>query len=172
MAGGDNAAPLVIGKVGAPYGVKGWLKIHSFTDPKDNIVTYSPWQIEVAGRWQAIEVSDIKQHGDGFIAHFNGYDDREIAKTLTNAHIGIEREQLASLDPGEYYWADLEGLTVIDQQGKTLGTVDRLIETGANDVLIVKEGKKQHMLPYLPGEVVIDIDLENKVMRVNWEALG
>lgn len=160
-------SPLVIGRIGAPYGIHGWVKVISFTEPRENILNYRPWLLSINGAWQPIDWIQGKPHGAGIIAQLAGYNAPETVRQLVNADIGIERAQLPELPAGEYYWADLEGLTVVNAQDVTLGTVAYLFATGANDVIVVK-GKKEVLIPYIP-QVVLAIDLEQQLMRVDWE---
>jgi len=160
---------IVIGKVGATYGIQGWLKIYSYTAAAADILTYSPWYLEDASGWKLIEVKTGRQHGKGVVANFAGLNNPEQARLLTGKKIAIKRNTMPALDQGEYYWTDLEGLNVIDQHGNTLGKVAYLMETGANDVLVVKVAGKDHAIPYLPGSVITRVDLANQTIHVNWE---
>ncbi len=162
---------VAIGKIGAPYGVKGWVKIHSFTEWTANILEYTPWYLEdKKSGWQLAKVTDGHEHGKGLIAKIAGYDSPEQSRLLTGKIIGIKRSQLPPLQKDEYYWRDLEGLTVINQDGKQLGTVAYLLETGANDVLVIKSDK-EYAIPYLPGSVVLSVDLAKREIHVNWELI-
>src|SRR5262245_25823620 len=133
---------VVIGRLGKPFGVKGWLKLHSFTEPAENIFTYSTWHLQQSGIWSPARIEGHKIQGLSLLVKFVGCDTPEQAQGYTNTHIAIERQQLPSLEEGNYYWADLEGLSVINQQGILLGQVMGLLDTGANDVLIVKGDKE------------------------------
>lgn len=162
-----DATVVVIGRIGAPFGVKGWVKIQSFTDPFGNCLDYLPWQIHQQGRWQPIAVAEAKCQGNQVVARFEGFDDRESVRSLTNIDIGVARSALPVPEPGEYYWRDLQQLTVINQDGVELGKVDHLFETGANDVMVVK-GKKKYLIPYLE-HVVTRIDIEAGEIHVDWD---
>ncbi len=166
--GDVGADKLVLGRISGLFGVKGWLKIYSDTQPRDGIVHYNPWYIHHGGEWQARKVEDGRAHGKGVIAKLEGCDDRDQAASLLGAEIAINREQLEPLAPGEYYWADLIGLRVLTEQGVELGVIDYLFETGANDVLVVK-GDRERLIPYVQGDVIKDIDLEQGEMRVDWD---
>lgn len=166
----SSATHIIIGKIGAPYGIKGWLKITSFTDSIADILNYGPWYLQENQAWKPIEITDGREHGKGIVVKIAGFDTPEQARLLTGKTIAIERSQLPKLEKHEYYWSDLEGLTVINQHGETLGKVIYLIATGSNDVLVVK-GEKEHAIPYLPGDVVTSIDLAEKVMHVNWDLI-
>jgi 16S rRNA processing protein RimM len=162
---------IVIGKVGTTYGVQGWMKIVSFTDAATDILNYSPWYIEENKAWQPAKIEGApRMHGKGVVAKFAGFDAPETARVLTGKEIAIKRTQLAKLKKNEYYWTQLEGLTVINKDGKVFGKIIYLIETGSNDVLVVK-GDKEHAIPYLFGDVVTSVDLANKTMHVDWEEI-
>ncbi len=162
---------ILVGKIGATYGVGGWLKIQTFTEHGLNILDYSPWYLSEAGdKVSEIVIEEGKPHGNGIIAKFTGFNNPEEARLLTGKTISIKRSQLPPLPPEEYYWSDLEGMTVINQHGETLGKVAFLIETGSNDVLVVK-GEKEIAIPYLPGSVVKSVDLAKKEIVVDWDPI-
>lgn len=159
---------VVIGKLGSTYGVRGWIKVQAFTEIITDVLQYTPWSIKDKGEWKTIQIESAKHHGKGMIVKLIGYDTPEQVNKLTGKEITILHSQLPKLKKDEYYWGDLEGLTVIDQHGKVLGKVIYLITTGTNDVLIVK-GKKEFAIPYLLGDVITQIDLDKQEMLVNWE---
>jgi 16S rRNA processing protein RimM len=161
---------VIVGKIGTTYGIKGWLKIHAFSSSVTNMLDYVPWYLEENKTWKAIKISEAKTHGKGIIAHIDGFDSPEKARLLTGKNIAVKRSQLAPLKKNEYYWADLEGLTVINQHGETLGKIIYLMETGSNDVLVIK-GEKEHAIPFLLDEVIVSVDLDKKEMRVNWDLI-
>lgn len=165
-----NTDYIVVGKLGSAYGIKGWLKVQSFTDPITNIETYSPWYLKNGDQWEPIEVQESREHGKTIVAKLSGLNTPEQARLLTGKEIAIKRSQLPSLAKNEYYWSDLEGLTVINQHNQVLGKIAYLIETGANDVLVVK-GDKEFAIPYLQGDVIKNIDLASKIMHVDWEVI-
>jgi 16S rRNA processing protein RimM len=160
-----------VGKIGSTYGVQGWLKIQSYTEFGASILDYRPWYLTGAPHERIlIEVEDGRIHGNGIIAKFAGINTPEDARLLTGKIIEIDRSQLPVLPKNEFYWSDLEGLTVIDQNGGVLGKVSYLMATGSNDVLVIK-GDKEHAIPYLPGSVVMSVDLDKREIHVNWELI-
>jgi len=161
---------IVIGKVGSTYGIKGWLKITSFAASLENILAYGSWYLTEGTGWKQIEVEDCREHGKGIVAKLAGFNNPEQARLLTGKLIAVKRSELPALEKHDYYWADLEGLTVINQHNEVLGKVIYLIATGSNDVLVVK-GDKEHAIPYLPNDVIVSIDLDKKVMHVKWEEI-
>lgn len=162
------ANPVVVGRIAALYGVRGWVKVFSHTDPRDNILRYQPWMVNFNGAWQTLEHVEGRIHQQGIVARLDGYDDRDAATALLGCDIAVRPEQLARLSPGEYYWSELIGLKVITTEGVELGVVEKLLETGSNDVLVV-QGERERLLPYLPGSVVIDVDKSAGVLRVDWD---
>ena len=171
----QEKAKIVAGKLGAPYGIKGWLKVHSFTDDPEGIFDFSPWLIGQQGNWQTVEVVDWRRHSKGLIAKLATVEDRDQANALTNAEIAVFEDQLPDLPEGEFYWRDLIGLTVVTDKGYNLGKVDDMLETGSNDVLVVKAnpndgfGKGERLIPYLTESVVLKVDLDGKEITVDWD---
>lgn len=157
-----------VGKISGVFGVKGWLKIFSDTSPKENILNYSPWLLTKAGLTKTVEVVAGRVHGGGIIAQLKGVDDRNQAETLIGSEILIRREQLPATAEDEYYWSDLIGLEVVTTEGVRLGVVDHLLETGANDVMVIA-GERERALPFLQGSTVVSIDTGAGKIVVDWD---
>ncbi|HEX5056617.1 MAG TPA: ribosome maturation factor RimM [Gammaproteobacteria bacterium] len=165
------AEPVVIGKIVGLFGVKGWVKIRSYTDPREQIADYQPWRVVVAGEWSSFEVETVKPQGKSLVARLAGIADRDAAMRLLNGDIVIDRSQLPVLKENEFYWRDLQGLQVLNLQGVELGTVKSLFETGANDVLVVrKDGGPEILIPCVMDRVIHTVDIESGIIRVDWEA--
>ena len=160
---------LELGKISGVFGVKGWVKVHSFTDPRDRIVEYGSWQIKQKGEWREIQLEAGKSQGKTVIAKLDGIDDRDEAMLLMGAKIAIHQGQLEKLEADEYYWRDLEGLRVINTEGVDLGSVSYMMETGANDVMVVK-GDQERLIPFTQGHAVQKVDLSAGVITVEWDA--
>lgn len=170
---------LIVGKISGVYGVKGWVKVYSDTDPREGITDYSPWYIKRGshgeGEWREIQLENGRRQAKTVIAKLEGIDDRDAAMQLTGALIAISPDQLQALSEDEFYWRDLIGLRVINSEGIELGTVQRLMDTGANDVLVVsdeklaEQGGKEHLVPWTPGQAVLDVDLELGQILVDWD---
>jgi 16S rRNA processing protein RimM len=170
---------LIIGRISGVYGVKGWVKVYSDTDPREGITDYNPWYLQQGsgnnGEWRQVTVEAGRRQAKTVIAKLEGIDDRDAAMQLSGALIAIMPDQLNELAKGEYYWRDLIGLRVINREGVELGTVRRLLETGANDVLVVAGGKsasqggRELLIPYTPGRAVVEVDLEQRLIRVDWD---
>lgn len=167
---------VVIAKITTVYGVKGWVKVHSFTDPLDNFLNHSRCFYRRGKEWKALEIVTSQRHGKGIVAQLAGVDDRDAAREFCGVELAIASDALPSLEEGEYYWHQLIGLKVYTHQGgmQLLGEVSDLMETGANDVLVVKAcqgsiDKQQRLVPYLPGQFVERIDLQAGEMLVDWD---
>lgn len=159
---------VVLGRVSGLFGLDGWVRVFSHTDPRDGIVRYNPLFLQQKGQWREVVIAAGRAHGEGVVLKFAGCDDRDQAMTLMQAEIAVRRSQLPPLQPGEYYWTDLTGLRVVTLDGVELGIVDSLFATGANDVIVVK-GERQRLLPFVQGQVVVEIDLEQRQLRVDWD---
>lgn len=159
---------IIVGKISAAFGVKGWVKIYSYTDPVNNILQYNPWKIKTKNSWQHIKVVQGRIHGKGVVAQLEQVHDRTDAEALTGTEIAVNRDQLPAAEAGEYYWADLIGLKVVNTQGVEFGNVDHLLETGANDVLVVTNGKER-LIPYVLDVYIKEVDLNKGEIVVNWD---
>lgn len=159
---------LILGKVSGVYGVKGWVKLFSYTDPREGILDYKHCFLKIKGQWQATELMQGRKQGKGVVARIEGCDDRDQAYMLIGTEIAITNDQLAELAENEYYWKDLIGLKVINQDGIELGVVSSLMETGANDVLVVK-GERERLIPFTQGATVQQVNLDQKLITVDWD---
>ena len=160
---------IVVGRISGLYGVRGWVKVFSHTQPRENILTYVTWYLKKQGAWVANDLETGRVHGKGIVAKLKGYDDRDVAAALLGSDIAIRREQLPQAAPGEYYWADLTGLEVVNLEGIGLGVVDHLLETGANDVLVVIQDGVERLIPFVQGQFVKNVDLAEGVITVDWD---
>lgn len=167
---------VAVGRVNGLFGVKGWIKVFSDTQPRENILTYSPWFLKRNGQWQEFKLLAGKAHGKGVIAHLSGCADRDVAAELVGSEIAIKREQLPKPAPGEYYWSDLKGLKVINLESVELGYIDSMLETGANDVMVVqsndgtgKKGKRERLIPFVRESTVHEVNLEQGYITVDWD---
>lgn len=140
----------------------------SYTEPRENIVQYQPWFLRRDGDWQPRQVAEGRKHGKGVVARLEDCADRDQAQALLNCEIGVRRDQMPPAAPGEYYWNDLLGLEVVNRQNEVLGTVQQLLETGANDVLVVM-GERERLIPFVLDKVVTRVDLDAGVIQVDWD---
>jgi 16S rRNA processing protein RimM len=166
-----------VGRITTVFGVKGWLKVHSNTEPAESILDYSPWWLKTRHGVKQVEIDEGRPHGNAFVVHIKGLDDRDLARDYCQVDIAVERDQMPELADGEFYWHQLEGLTVIsDFEGRAirLGKVQRLMETGANDVLVIKGDadsvdQDERLVPYIPEQFVKSIDLAAGEIIVDWD---
>lgn len=158
-----NAA-VVVGEISGLHGLEGWVKVLSYTQPRDNISRYSPWR--VGGRPLLVEQS--KRQGKAIVVKLEGIDHRDAAEPLVGHAIEVDRASFEPLQPGHYYWTDLIGLKVINTEGKELGRVASLLETGAHDVLVVA-GERERLIPFALDAVVKSVDLESGTVCVDWD---
>ncbi|WP_203301353.1 ribosome maturation factor RimM [Marinobacter sediminum] len=164
----------VIGRITSVFGVKGWLKVYSYTDPKDGILNYRDWTLELDGRRIPAKLEEGRRQGQGIVVRLKGIDDRDVALKYCGAEVKVGTHELPELPKGEFYWFQLEGLEVSTVDGECLGTVHHLIETGSNDVLVVQASassidQRERLIPYLPEQVVRGVDLTAGRMVVDWD---
>ncbi len=166
MTSGNSADRLiVVGKIVGLYGVQGWVKLESYTQPRTQIFSYRPWFLGD----KEIEDAQGREQGKGLVGRLSGYADRDAAATLIGAEIRIPRSALPKPAQGEFYWSDLEGLAVVNKEGVALGAVSHLFSTGANDVVVVKDGARERMIPFVFGQFVEAVDLEQSRITVDWD---
>jgi 16S rRNA processing protein RimM len=159
---------VVMGRIVAPFGVKGWVKIEPFTAAAKNLSAYPRWWIGDGTDWEERGVTEARAQGRVVVARIAGCDDRDAAASFTGRQIAVPRAQLPIARANEYYWADLIGLDVVNEAGRDFGKVIRILETGANDVLVV-QGERERLIPFI-ADVIAAIDLQAGLMRVNWDA--
>ncbi len=169
MAASEEFIP--VGKISGAFGVKGWVKVYSFTDPRTNILQYSPLFLSRQGEWIEIKLSGGHLQGKGVVMGIANVTDRDQVQPLIGAELAIRKTQLEPAGEDEFYWADLVGLEVLNLEGDSLGHVDHLLETGANDVLVLKadeQNKEERLIPFVMDDIVKLVDLDNGLIRVDW----
>ena len=157
-----------MGRISGLFGVRGWVKVYSYTDPREAVLNYDRWLLSRKGKWQEATVAEGQRHGKTIIARLAGIRDRDQAAELIGIDIGVPRGELPETESDEFYWSDLEGLTVVHRDGTELGKVDHLLETGANDVLVVT-GEQEILIPFVMDKVILGVDLDKGVIDVDWE---
>lgn len=163
---------VVIGKIGAPHGVKGWVKINTYTDTPEGIFDYQPWLL---GDGKEYQIDQWRPHGKVLVAKIVGIETRDDAERIKNLDISISADQLPELDENEFYWRELTGMQVVTTQGYDLGVVKDVFNTGANDIIQVRAnakdafGLKERLLPFVMNEVIQSVDKEGKVITVDWD---
>jgi 16S rRNA processing protein RimM len=157
---------IALGYISAVHGIKGWVKVSSWTRPMEAILQYQPWLLGEDRK--PVTIVDGRKQGKGIAALLPGFENREQAVSLVGLQIFVGRDQLPETDEDEYYWSDLEGLEVKTTNGELLGRVERLMETGANDVLVIR-GNREHLVPFIQGQYVTRVDLEDGTIEVDWD---
>jgi 16S rRNA processing protein RimM len=156
-----------MGRVAIPYGVKGWMKIQTFTEAADTLADYAEWYIKRGNDWQLYTVANAKLHTNSLVAELTGVSDRDQALALKGCDIAVQADSLPAPADGEYYWSDLIGLAVVNARGDAFGVVEKILEAGGHDVLVVK-GVGEHLIPFV-GHIVQKVDLPTKTITVDWE---
>ena len=166
---------ICLGSITGSYGIKGWLKVYSYTDPVESIVDYSPWILRKGDSEQRVVVKKGQLHGKKLIANVAGVDTRNQADELTGFEIHVAKAALPVLDEGDFYWFQLEGLDVVNRDGQCFGKVEYMMETGANDVMVVRASdesidNEERLIPYIDGGVVLKVDREAGKILIDWQA--
>ncbi len=161
------AAPVVvIGAIGGPFGVNGWMHVKSFTEPPDNILGYTPWRLRRGGEWRTVD-AQAQAHRAGFVARVAGVADRDAAARLRGSRIGVSADALGATEADEYYWRDLIGLPVTTATGEKLGRVTSLLATPGHDVLVIEDDDRERLIPFV-RDIVLDVERERRVI-VDWQ---
>jgi len=161
---------VVMGRIVAAQGLLGWVKVQAFTQHLDTLIDYDTWQMgNDAHPWREFKVLECKPHTKVLVAKLDGINDRTAAENCKGLLIAVPRSSLPKESGDEYYWSDLIGLTVVNLEGEQLGVVDNLLDMGANDILCVHSVKGEILIPFL-GHVVQQVSLEEKLIRVDWQA--
>jgi len=167
-----NGAPaeerksVLIGHISGVHGIQGWVKIHSLTEPREAIFEYQPWLLGESQ--EEIRIKQGKKQGKHLIALLEHVNDRDQAESLMNRQIAVYRDQFPELPETEYYWTDLIGLSVKLGNGTDLGTIKRMLATGANDVMVV-QGDKERLIPFVQGQYIKSVSLVDAVVVVDWD---
>jgi 16S rRNA processing protein RimM len=163
-----NDKRLLIGKINGLFGIKGFVKVFSYTKPRKNIVTFETWYLEKDGQYQKVKVQQGREQSKTIVALLEYFDTPEKSATLVGKNIYIDKMQLPDIKDDQYYWDDLITLDVFDQNNENIGRVDSLIETGSNDVLVIKKSKKEILVPFIEP-FIIKVSLKDKQIFVDWE---
>jgi len=157
-----------MGRIAAPFGIKGWVKVQPNTAAPRNLLSYPAWWVGNDGNWRETAVAEAKVQDRAVVARLEGCGDRDAAAALKGLLVAVPRAALPAAREGEYYWADLIGLAVTNTAGQALGQVTGMLETGANDVMVVA-GERERLIPFI-AEVIREVDLPGGVVRVEWGA--
>jgi len=171
----SSEAPKIVklGRVVGLFGVRGWVKVFSYTEPREAILDYAGWLVGSGDDTRQATIEDGRRHGKSVLAKLAGCDDRDAAEALLGLDIAVPRAELPALEGGRFYWTDLLGLAVEHKDGRRLGVIREMLETGAHDVMRVEgdpgDDDKQRLIPFVMGQVVEEVDLDSGVVRVDWE---
>ncbi len=165
----------VLGKVSTAFGIKGWLKVHSYTDPDTNILDYPVWHLKIGEQWKKFKVKDSQIHNKGLAVALEGIQDRDAALALSQVLIAVPSSELPKLEDNEYYWFQLISLRVVNTQGELLGQVAELLDSGGgNQVMRVAScagsiDQQERLIPFVDA-IVLEVSLEQKTLLVDWQA--
>lgn len=159
---------IIVARFGKPFGLKGFIKIQSFTEPPENLYHYSQWHLQNHSDWSPLTPLSKQHHGKEMIVQLPNCESPEAARFYTNKLVGIPRSELPPPQENEYYWVDLEDLEVFNKDNDFLGIVTRVLATGANDVLEVKSGDKVLLIPFIKS-AILDVDFNKRIIQVDWE---
>lgn len=159
---------VIMGRIVAPYGVQGWLKIIPDTEQVDGLLAFKTWRVGNEQDWKKIRLKSGKAHNDVLVVKLEGINDRDAAFSCKGQLVAVLRSELPALDRNEFYWSDLIGLAVRNQQDVDFGNIADVFETGANDVIVVR-GEIDRLIPYTE-QTVIEVNLEKQTMLVDWDA--
>ncbi|UXY17294.1 ribosome maturation factor RimM [Chitiniphilus purpureus] len=157
-----------MGYVSGAFGIRGWINVVADTEHADSLLEYGTWWLWQGGQWRAYSFEEGQVQPKKLAAKLEGVDDRDTAFALKGCQVAVPRSAMPAPADDEYYWADLVGMTVANTPGEVLGVVERLFETGANDVLVVKDGDKERLLPFV-AQVVLKVDLASRTITVDWD---
>ncbi|MEO1420858.1 MAG: ribosome maturation factor RimM [Pseudomonadota bacterium] len=161
---------VTVGEIRGAHGVRGWVKLFSFTDPRDNLLRFSRFKSPEGREYRLLEA---RTQGKTLVGRIEGVDDRDTALALNGTVLQVPRSALPETDVGEYYWSDLIGAVVTSQDGHLLGKVDHLLETGAHDVMVVKNADgAETLVPFVMERYVLDVDLEEHAIQVDWSGVA
>jgi 16S rRNA processing protein RimM len=155
-----------MGRIAAPFGIKGWVKVQAFSEDPSTLMDFESWRVGRGAEHKLYTVEAIQDHSNTLVAKLAGIDDRDAAYALRGQEISVARSALPPPEENEYYWSDLIGLTAVNSEGIELGKVDSLMETGAHDVLVIK-GKREHLIPFV-AQFVGKVDMAGRQIEVDW----
>jgi len=156
-----------MGRIRAPHGLKGWIKVQPFTQEIEGLLDYPQWWVRGGGQWQQHRISEVAVHGSMVVARLEGFTDRDAAAGLRGRDVAVPRAAMPKNREGEFYWSDLLGMQVAHRNAARLGVVTKILETGANTVLVVR-GEKELLVPFI-DDVIVNVDLKARKLVVDWE---
>ena len=165
----EDDKKIYLGKITGAHGIKGWLKIQSFSSPPENILNYPQWIINNQGEEDFYSIEQGRKQNNKIVVKLEKIDDRNTAESLINSKIQILRSDLPKLSNENYYWSDLVGLSVLNSEEKVIGKIESLIETGANDVMVINALKDERILvPFVMHEIIKEVNVELNYIKIDW----
>ncbi len=165
----EDDKKIYLGKITGVHGIKGWLKIQSFSSPPENILNYPSWIINNQGEEELYSIEQGRKQNNKIVVKLGKIDDRNTAESLINSKIQILRSDLPKLSNENYYWSDLVGLSVLNSEEKVIGKIESLIETGANDVMVINTLKDERILiPFVMHEIIKEVNVEQNYIKIDW----
>lgn len=161
------ARAVVLGRIGAPHGVQGWVKVTSYTDPAAGIAGYRRWTLQLGGQYRQVRVLASKRAGQALAVKLDGIDDMDAARLLNGAEVQVDRSELPAAGPKEHYLHDLMGLDAVNREGVPLGKVEDILEMPAHPLLVLRDGKVERLVPLVPARLVA-VDLGAGRVTVDW----
>jgi len=165
---------VVMGRIGGAYGVHGMVRVVPLSEDPLALASQPQWWLQVGreGEWRPRRVNEARAHGNALVASLEGVASREEAEGLRGAMVGVPRAALPPLQAGEIYWADLEGLGVVNREGVALGRVVELMDNGAHPILRVRADEgDERLIPWVPAHVD-RVDVAAGRIDVDWPADG
>ena len=166
----DPGRRILLGRVNGAFGIRGEVKLESWTEPREAIFRYQPWILRDAqGNERELRGVRGKVSGKSLVATFPDVTDRETVEAMRGTEIHVPRSALPPPGPDEYYWVDLEGMRVVNAEGVDFGTVSHIFATGANDVLVARDGERERMIPFVQPQYVSSVDFDANLITVDWD---
>jgi len=163
---GGERKVVQVGHISGVHGVKGWVRIHSLTEPREEIFEYQPWLL--GDSLKEVRIQQGIKHGKHLIALLEKVDSRDQAENLVGQAVAVYRDQFPELPETEFYWTDLVGLSVQLVDGTGLGKIERMLATGANDVMVV-QGDRERLIPFVREQYVKSVNLDEGYLVVDWD---
>ncbi len=157
----------MMGYIAGVFGTRGWLKIHSYTRPRSNLLAYSSWLVGQPGIWREFNLLASKPQGPMLLVELSDISTREQAAALVRSQIAVRRLALPVLPADEHYWSDLIGMMVVNLNGASLGPVIRLVETGDHDVLVTR-AEREYLIPFVRHRYILEVDQATRKILVDW----
>jgi 16S rRNA processing protein RimM len=165
-----------MGRISAPFGIKGWVRVQPYTRAISGLTNYTTWWLGGPGSWREHKVEQSQAQGTDVVAKLAGCEDRDVAAAFKGQQVAIPRQAFPPAEQGEFYWADLIGLRVKNCEGLDFGVIDSVLETGANDVMVVQQSAfdggergKERLIPFI-ASVIKRVDIAAGLIEVDWGA--